>query len=59
VAQIAGLAFTSDDRVQDMLHNFEPTAFTRCIPDMQARLLSSQCAAWSSDEREDVAQVGW
>lgn len=32
VAKIAEVAFTSEDRVRDVIHNFKPTGSTRCTP---------------------------
>ena len=49
VPRIAGLAFTSEDRVRDVLHNFNATGSSRCIPATRAD--TRRCSRWPSGGR--------
>jgi hypothetical protein len=53
VAQIAGLVFTSEDRVRDVLHNFNADGFASLFPELRRRAAAGVHAGPAAGDQED------
>ena len=58
VPQIAGLAFTSEDRVRDVLHNFNADGLVRCTPVCGRAAAGVHAGAAPGDQEDRQVEAG-